>query len=155
MTRPLRLAQKLSVLDTRITHVQLDKYNEKYDNLASSTTNIRDTETNKQKIKQKSQQYRKKVGTRRHRRETEQERLKRIAEERARSPLQLPYPTSLRRRACHETEDDGCGGYKEAHAAGHDGNHKRNHRLRHRGNRSHRACAKVEREVVVTLEKES
>lgn len=82
-------------VDTRITHVQLDKYNEKYDNLASSTTNIRDTETNKQKIKQKSQQYRKKVGTRQHRRETEQERLKRIAEERAKKPITITIPDEL------------------------------------------------------------
>lgn len=82
-------------VDTRIAHVQLDKYNEKYDNIAQTTTSIRDTETNKQKIKQKSQQYRKKVGTRQQRKETEAERLKRIAEERAKKPITITVPDEL------------------------------------------------------------
>ncbi|MBR2316064.1 MAG: translation initiation factor IF-2, partial [Clostridia bacterium] len=54
----------------------------KYDEMASSSTRGRDMGPNKQKLKQKSQQYNKKKG----KKETEAERLKRIAEERAKRP---------------------------------------------------------------------
>ncbi len=74
-------------VNTRAEEVDLDKYNEKYDRLSSSSINERDTDTRKQKIKQKSQQYNKKQGTRAHRKETEQERLKRIAEERSKRTI--------------------------------------------------------------------
>ena len=61
----------------------LDKYNERYDTLSSGAVTQRESESShKQKIKQKSQQY-KKQGGRNRKRETEAERLKRIAEERA------------------------------------------------------------------------
>ena len=69
-------------VDTRANNVNLDKYNEKYDDLASQSTRDREMGPNKQKLKQKSQQYNKKKG----KKETEQERLKRIAEERAKRP---------------------------------------------------------------------
>ncbi len=74
-------------VNTRAEEVDLDKYNEKYDRLSSNSVNERDTDTRKQKIKQKSQQYNKKQGTRAHRKETEQERLKRIAEERSKRTI--------------------------------------------------------------------
>ncbi len=74
-------------VNTRAEGVELDKYNEKYENLSAASVNERDTETRKQKIKQKSQQYNKKQGTRAHRKETESERLKRIAEERAKRQI--------------------------------------------------------------------
>ena len=74
-------------VNTRAEEVDLDKYNEKYDRLSSNSVNERDTDTRKQKIKQKSQQYNKKQGTRAHRKETEQERLKRIAEERSKRSI--------------------------------------------------------------------
>lgn len=74
-------------VNTRAEEVDLDKYNEKYDRLSSASINERDTDTRKQKLKQKSQQYNKKQGTRAHRKETEQERLKRIAEERAKRTI--------------------------------------------------------------------
>ncbi len=74
-------------VNTRAEEVDLDKYNEKYDRLSSSSMNERDADVRKQKIKQKSQQYNKKQGTRAHRKETEQERLKRIAEERAKRTI--------------------------------------------------------------------
>ena len=74
-------------VNTRAEDVDLDKYNEKYDRLSSGSVNERDTDTRKQKIKQKSQQYNKKQGTRAHRKETEQERLKRIAEERSKRTI--------------------------------------------------------------------
>lgn len=69
-------------VDTRASNVNLDKYNEKYDEMASSSTRGKEMGPNKQKLKQKSQQYNKKRG----KRETEAERLKRIAEERAKRP---------------------------------------------------------------------
>ncbi len=74
-------------VNTRAEDVDLDKYNEKYDRLSSNSMNERDTDSRKQKIKQKSQQYNKKQGTRAHRKETEQERLKRIAEERSKRTI--------------------------------------------------------------------
>ncbi len=74
-------------VNTRAEEVDLDKYNEKYDRLSSASINERDTDTRKQKLKQKSQQYNKKQGTRAHRKETEQERLKRIAEERSKRTI--------------------------------------------------------------------
>ena len=74
-------------VNTRAEEVDLDKYNEKYDRLSSGSMNERDAEVRKQKIKQKSQQYNKKQGTRQHRKETEQERLKRIAEERSKRTI--------------------------------------------------------------------
>ena len=76
-------------VNTRAEGVDLDKYNERYDTLSSGAVNQRDSDnTHKQKIKQKSQQY-KKQGARPRRRETEAERLKRIAEERAKRHLTI------------------------------------------------------------------
>ncbi len=74
-------------IDTRSSNVDLEKYNEKYDEMASQGGR-RDHEmgSTKQKLKQKSQQYRKQ-GTRSSKRETEAERLKRIAAERAKKTL--------------------------------------------------------------------
>lgn len=70
-------------IDTRASNVDLEKYNEKYEKIAPSKS-INDN-SNKQKLKQKSQQYRKQ-GMRRTRRETESQRLARIAAERAKKP---------------------------------------------------------------------
>ena len=73
-------------VDTRASNVDLDKYNERYENIAPTNRNIQNDKTvNRQKLKQKSQQYRK-GGMRTSRRETEAERLKRIAAERAKKP---------------------------------------------------------------------
>lgn len=70
-------------VDTRANNVNLDKYNEKYDEMASSSTRGKEMGPNKQKLKQKSNnQYNRKKG----KKETEAERLKRIAEERAKRP---------------------------------------------------------------------
>ena len=73
-------------IDTRADNVQLDKYNEKYENIAP-VHSINDNASNKQKLKQKSQQYRKQQGMRSHKKETEAERLKRIEAERAKKTL--------------------------------------------------------------------
>lgn len=71
-------------VDTRASNVDLEKYNEKYDDLASTSTRGREMGPNKQKLNQKSkQQYQ---GKKKNKRETEAERLKRIAEERAKRP---------------------------------------------------------------------
>ncbi len=73
-------------VNTRTEEVELDKYNEKYDDMSSRSVTEREADNRKQKIKQKSQQYNKKQGPRR-KRETEAERLKRIADERAKRHL--------------------------------------------------------------------
>ncbi len=82
-------------VDTRSSNVDLEKYNEKYDEMASQGGR-RDHEmgSNKQKLKQKSQQYRKQ-GTRSSKRETEAERLKRIAAERAKKTLTVKIPEEI------------------------------------------------------------
>lgn len=75
-------------VNTRGGDVELDKYNEKYDRLATATADTRhnsDRNVNKQKLKQKSRQYRRQGG-RPHKHETEAERLRRIAAERAKKP---------------------------------------------------------------------
>ena len=82
-------------VDTRSSNVDLEKYNEKYDEMASQGGR-RDHEmgSTKQKLKQKSQQYRKQ-GTRSSKRETEAERLKRIAAERAKKTLTVKIPEEI------------------------------------------------------------
>lgn len=80
------------LVDTRASHVELDKYNEKYDRLASEkvrTENI----VQKQKITQRSSQYRGKP--RNARRETEAERLRRIAMERKAKPITVTIPEEI------------------------------------------------------------
>ena len=91
-----RTKGEMRTIDTRASNVDLEKYNEKYENIAPGTSMRRnENQTNKQKIKQKSQQYRKQ-GTRTPKHETEAERLKRIAAERAKKPqLQLKLPEEI------------------------------------------------------------
>lgn len=74
-------------VDTRSNHVDLEKYNERYEQIApaSQSKNKNDQLVHKQKLKQKSQQYRRQ-GMRAPRHESESERLKRIAAERAKKP---------------------------------------------------------------------
>ena len=75
-------------VDTRSSNVDLEKYNEKYDEMASQGgRRDNDMGAGKQKLKQKSQQYRKQ-GMRSNKRETEAEKLKRIAAEEQRRLLQ-------------------------------------------------------------------
>ena len=82
-------------VDTRSSNVDLEKYNEKYDDLASQGgRKDSDMSSSKQKLKQKSQQY-KKQGTRSNKRETEAERLKRIAAERAKKTLVVKIPDEI------------------------------------------------------------
>lgn len=66
--------------------VELDKYNERYENIAPANNGMQnDRSVHKQKLKQRSTQYRKQ-GMRSSRRETEAQRLARIAAERAKKP---------------------------------------------------------------------
>ncbi len=76
-------------VNTRASGVELDKYNERYENMSSSSyaQRERDGDQHKQKITQKSKQYNKRPEARSRKRETEAERLKRIAEERANRKL--------------------------------------------------------------------
>ncbi|MCH5199092.1 MAG: translation initiation factor IF-2 [Oscillospiraceae bacterium] len=73
-------------VNTRSQGVELDKYNERYENMSSYSVRGREGEAQKQKIQQKSKQYNKK-DSRFRKKETEAERLKRIAEERANRKL--------------------------------------------------------------------
>ncbi|MBW7572867.1 translation initiation factor IF-2 [Caproiciproducens faecalis] len=80
------------IVDTRTSHVELDKYNEKYDRLASEKINTANT-VQKQKLTQRSTQYRGKP--RNSRKETESERLRRIALERKAKPITIQIPEEI------------------------------------------------------------
>ncbi len=75
---PNRGPAQLRHVDTRTSNVNIDKYNEKYENIAPANS-MRDNFSRKQKIKQKSQEYRRPQGTKR---ETEADKLRRIQLER-------------------------------------------------------------------------
>lgn len=75
---PNRGPAQLRHVDTRVSNVNIDKYNEKYETIAPANT-MRDNFTRKQKIKQKSQDYRRPQGTKR---ETEADKLRRMQLER-------------------------------------------------------------------------
>ena len=80
-------------VDTRSSNVDLDKYNERYEQIAPADR-LSDRSSNKQKIKQKSQQYRKQ-GMRSSKKETEAERLKRIALERSKKTITIKVPEEI------------------------------------------------------------
>lgn len=86
---------KTKTVDTRGSYVNLDKYNEKYDTLADSRPGRgKDNYTKKQKIKQKSQQYRKQHKS--NKIETEAQKLKRLELERARKQqLKISIPDEI------------------------------------------------------------
>ena len=75
---PNRGPAQLRHVDTRTSNVNIDKYNEKYETIAPANS-MRDNFTRKQKIKQKSQDYRRPQGTKR---ETETDKLRRMQLER-------------------------------------------------------------------------
>lgn len=75
---PNRGPAQLRHVDTRTSNVNIDKYNEKYESIAPANT-MRDNFTRKQKIKQKSQDYRRPQGVKR---ETEADKLRRMQLER-------------------------------------------------------------------------
>ncbi len=81
-------------VDTRSSNVDLEKYNEHYEEIAPANR-MSDTGSNKQKLKQKSHQYKKRQGMRSAKRETEAERLKRIAAERAKKTITIKVPEEI------------------------------------------------------------
>ena len=78
------------VIDTRDAAVDVERYNEKYDRLASEKIKT-DNTVSKQKITQRSQQK----GKKNSRKETEAERLKRIANERKSKPITVLIPDEI------------------------------------------------------------
>lgn len=84
--------RKERVVNTRTVNVNMDKYNEKYDKIASERVKSEHNNSSiKQKINQKSQQR----GRKGAKRETEAERLRRIAEERKAKPLTVSIPDEI------------------------------------------------------------
>ena len=81
------------IVDTHASHVDMDKYNEKYDRLASEKVRSTDNTVKKQKLTQRSSQYRGRP--RNYRRETESERLRRIALERKNKPITVQIPDEI------------------------------------------------------------
>ena len=79
------------VVNTRTVNVNIDKYNEKYDKIAYGKIKSDQTST-KQKIVQKSLQRGKFKSAKR---ETESERLRRIAEERKAKPITVSIPDEI------------------------------------------------------------
>ncbi len=79
------------VIDTRAAVVDIERYNEKYDRLASEKIRNENT-VQKQKINQRSQRRGKQKSGKR---ETEQERLKRIAAERKAKPITVTIPDEI------------------------------------------------------------
>lgn len=80
------------IIDTRSAHIDIERYNEKYDKLAFDKMKTENT-IQKQKITQKSQQRRGKPKN--SRKETEAERLKRIALERKAKPITVSIPEEI------------------------------------------------------------
>jgi translation initiation factor IF-2 len=78
------------VVDTRTSNVNVDRYNEKYDNLAYDKVK-NETTAQKQKFLQRSQ----KRGKKQSRKETEAERLDRIALERKTKTLTITVPDEI------------------------------------------------------------
>ena len=75
---PKRGPAEIRHIDTRTSNVNIDKYNEKYERIAPANT-MRDNFSRKQKIKQKSQDYRRPQGAKR---ETEADKMRRLQLER-------------------------------------------------------------------------
>jgi translation initiation factor IF-2 len=81
------------IVDTHASHVDMDRYNEKYDRLASEKVRSTDNTVQKQKLTQRSSQYRGRP--RNSRKETESERLRRIAMERKNKPITVQIPEQI------------------------------------------------------------
>lgn len=83
-------------VDTRVNNVDLEKYNQKYEDIAPAN-NMNDDQK-KQKLNQKSKQYRKKKpqGMRaKSKKETEAQRLARIAEQRKKQQIKITVPEEI------------------------------------------------------------
>lgn len=83
-------------VDTRVNNVDLEKYNQKYEDIAPASQ-VNDYQK-KQKLNQKSKQYRKKRPQGMHARskkETEAQRLARIAEQRKKQQITIQVPEEI------------------------------------------------------------
>lgn len=83
-------------IDTRVNNVDLEKYNQKYEDISPANT-VGDYQK-KQKLNQKSKQYRKKRPQGMHARskkETEAQRLARIAEQRKNQKIKITVPEEI------------------------------------------------------------
>ena len=83
-------------INTRVDNVDLEKYNQKYEDIAPASS-MGDYQK-KQKLNQKSKQYRKKKPQGMHARskkETEQQRLARIAEQRKKQQIKISVPNEI------------------------------------------------------------
>ncbi len=79
-------------IDTRVNNVDLEKYNQKYEDIAPASS-MGDYQK-KQKLNQKSKQYRKKRPVSK-KRETEAQRLARIAEQRKKQQIKIQVPDEI------------------------------------------------------------
>lgn len=86
--------RKRRVIDTRATNIDVERYNSKYDDMANDSSKMRSTDNTvkKQKFSNRSQ---KQKGRRQGKRETEAERLKRIALERKQKPITVQIPDEI------------------------------------------------------------
>ncbi len=75
---PNRGPAEIRHIDTRTSNINIDKYNEKYETIAPANS-MKDNYSRKQKIKQKSQDYRRPQGSKR---ETEADKMRRMQLER-------------------------------------------------------------------------
>lgn len=75
-------------VNTRVNNVDLEKYNQKYEDIAPANNMTNDYQK-KQKLNQKSKQYNRKKGVRTRKKETEQQRLARIEEQRKKKPVKI------------------------------------------------------------------
>ena len=94
MSSESAIEKKQRTVDTRGSYVELDKYNERYEQIAPQNKHKDNYSTKKQKINQKSQQRQKQQYS--NKRETEAEKLRRLELERARKQqLKVMIPDSI------------------------------------------------------------
>ena len=87
-------AEKKTIVDTRGSYVNIDKYNDKYDNLADTKNQGNENYQKKQKLVQKSKQQKKQQLS--NKKETEAEKLRRLELERARKQqLKVMIPDEI------------------------------------------------------------
>ncbi|NLL63441.1 MAG: translation initiation factor IF-2 [Ruminococcaceae bacterium] len=89
-----RTKGKARTIDTRSQNVDLEKYNEKYINLSPESRISDRVNLSKQKLNQRSKQYRRQ-GMRSKKFESEADRLKRIAAERAKKQITITVPEEI------------------------------------------------------------
>ncbi len=82
------------IVDTRSSNIDIEKYNEKYDNMASERfSNNNESAAKKQKIKRNNSRFMGKG--KKGRKETEAQRLERIAKERKEKPITVTIPEEI------------------------------------------------------------